>query len=334
MDIKNNLFNSPAKKLFLLAILLFTALILSSLAGRFPLPGLQNPRALLESSLNRTILIHIRLPRVIISLFMGMALATAGLIFQTILNNPMVEPGFLGVSQGASFGAALAIVLLSGKQWQIQILAITFGIAGLTFSIFLGSRFHFGHWVIRLVLAGIAVSALFSSGLGILKYLADREEKLQELSFWLLGGTGGVSWKNLLPIIPVLLIAFTILFLMRWRLNLLSLDDETALSISVNLKAERLIFLICAVVVTSLCISLCGMINWIGMIVPHIARKIFGANTRYTVPATMLLGGLFMMICDDFARVLFPAEIPLGIVTSIIGAVLFFPIMANNKVKA
>lgn len=243
----------------------------------------------------------------------------------------MVDAGFLGVSQGASFGAALAIVLLSGKQWQIQILAVLFGLAGLGLSVLLANRFHFGHWVMRLVLAGIAISALFSSGLGMLKYIADRDEKLQELSFWLLGSTGSVTWDNLLPILLPALISFIILFLLRWRLNLLSLDDETALSISVNLKMERLVFLFCAVLVTSLCISVCGVISWIGMIVPHIARKLFGANTRYTLPASMLIGGILMMVCDDIARVLFPAEIPLGVITAIIGAGLFLPVMAKRK---
>ncbi len=324
---------TPNQKILGLAFLLVAAFAVSCLAGRFPLPGLQSPVQLFSSPLNQTILVHIRLPRVIISMLLGMALSVSGLVFQTILNNPMVEPGFLGVSQGAAFGAALAIVAFNGKSSQIQLLAFLFGIAGLGFSILLANRFHFGHWVMRLVLAGIAVSALFSSGLGILKYLADREEKLQSLSFWLLGGTSGVSWDSLIPIIAPILIAFTILLLLRWRLNLLSLDDETALSISVNLKIERLIFLFCAVLVTSLCISICGLISWIGLIVPHIARKIFGANTHFTVPASMLIGGILMLICDDLARVLFPAEIPLGVITAILGTILFLPIMTNKTIR-
>lgn len=333
MDINSKESLTARRKIALLAILLLAAFVLSCLAGRYPQPGIQSFSSLFASSLNQTILIHIRLPRVIIALIMGMALSVSGLVFQTILNNPMVDAGFLGVSQGASFGAALAIVLLGGKQWQIQTLAVLFGLGGLGLSVLLANRFHFGHWVMRLVLAGIAISALFSSGLGMLKYIADRDEKLQELSFWLLGSTGSVTWNNLLPILFPALISFVILFLLRWRLNLLSLDDETALSISVNLKMERLVFLFCAVLVTSLCISVCGVISWIGMIVPHIARKLFGANTRYTLPASMLIGGILMMVCDDIARVLFPAEIPLGVITAIIGAGLFLPVMAKRKAQ-
>lgn len=313
--------------LALLFLLLLILLAVSMLLGRFPQPGLQDPSVILQEGIHRNILLSIRLPRVLMSLVLGASLSLAGLVFQTILNNPMVEPGFLGVSQGASFGAALAILLLGADQTMIQILAIIFGIGGLYLSILLARYLDVGHWVMRLVLAGIAVSAFFSSGLGMLKYYADRLDKLPMLSFWLLGSTGRVTWQILLPILPPIAFASMIIILLRWRLNLLSLDDETALSISVNVKTERLIFLVCAVVITALCISACGLISWIGMIVPHMCRRIFGANTRFTVPASILLGAILMMICDNISRVLFPLEIPLGVVTAIIGAMLFIPIM-------
>lgn len=315
--------------LALMALLLVIVFAISTLSGRFPQPGLQSPTMVLQEGIHRNILLQIRLPRVVMSLILGASLSLAGLVFQTILNNPMVEPGFLGVSQGASFGAALAILLLGGNQTMIQILAIFFGMGGLFLSMALARTLDVGHWVMRLVLAGIAISALFSSGLGMLKYYADRMERLPTLTFWLLGSTARVTWKTLLPIIPPILFAATILLVLRWRLNLLSLDDETAHSISVNVKRERTIFLICAVVVTALCISVCGLVGWVGMIIPHLCRKVFGANTRYTVPASILLGGILMMVCDDIARVLFPAEIPLGVVTAIIGASLFIPIMSS-----
>lgn len=321
-------------RLALLFLLLLILLAVSLLLGRFPKPGLQAPSVILQEGIHRNILLNIRLPRVLMSLVLGASLSLAGLVFQTILNNPMVEPGFLGVSQGASFGAALAILLLGADQTMIQILAIIFGIGGLYLSVLLARYLDVGHWVMRLVLAGIAVSAFFSSGLGMLKYYADRLDKLPVLSFWLLGSTGRVTWQVLLPILPPIAFASMIIILMRWRLNLLSLDDETALSISVNVKMERLIFLVCAVVITALCISACGLISWIGMIVPHMCRRIFGANTRFTVPASILLGAILMMICDDISRVLFPLEIPLGVVTAIIGALLFIPIMSGLSKNA
>ncbi len=324
---------SAALKIALLLLLLAVVFILSVLAGRFPLPGIQSPQTILASEMHRSILIHLRLPRVLISLILGISLSTAGLILQTIFNNPMVEPGFLGVSQGASFGAGLAIVFLNGRNEEIQLFAVFFGMCGLGLSILLANRFKFGSWVMRVVLAGIAVSALFSAGLGILKYFADRYERLPLLSFWLLGSTGRVTWTTLLPILPVFGFVLTIIFLLRWRLNLLSLDDETALSISVNVKAERLLFMFCSVVITAICISLCGIIGWIGMIVPHIARKLFGANTAYTIPASLLIGGILMIVCDDLARVMFPVEIPLGVVTSFVGAGLFLPVMSSRRVK-
>jgi iron complex transport system permease protein len=212
-------------------------------------------------------------------------------------------------------------------------MAAFFGMAGLALSYFLGRRIRFGGWVLRLVLAGIAVSALFSAGTGVLKYLADPLTELPEITFWLLGGLWRVGWHDLLFIFPGAAIGLLMLFLLRWRLNLLSLSDETALSLGTTPGRERALVLLAAVAGTSAVTALAGVVGWVGLIIPHIARRVFGADGRYTVPATLMLGGAFTVVADDFARSLLPGEIPLGILTSLIGASAFLILMVTARLE-
>ncbi|HBF41891.1 MAG TPA: ABC transporter permease [Anaerolineaceae bacterium] len=301
--------------------------------GRYPHPIWMNPAILNEDVMAQRLLLNLRMPRVITAMLLGMSLSAAGGVMQMLFRNPLVEPGFLGVSQGAGFGAALCIVFLTNNPLVVEGMATIFAILGLILSYFFARRMRYGGWLLRLVLAGIAVSALFSAGLGILKYVADPNSQLQEIVFWLLGGLYAVTWRSLFYILPVVIIGLVVIFLMRWRLNLLSLEDETAFSLGVSVGRERTLLLAAAVTITAVVISVAGIVGWVGLIVPHIARRLTGANAANFIPLSISLGGIFAVLCDDLARTLMAGEIPLGIITSLLGAVIFIFLMVKPNLK-
>ena len=191
----------------------------------------------------------------------------------------------------------------------------------------------FGGWVLRLVLSGIVVSAIMSSGLGILKYIADPLTELQEITFWLLGGLWSTNWADVLFILPVVVVCLIIVLLMRWRLNVLSLNDATAFSLGAATTRERVFLLTCAVIAVAAVTSVSGIVNWVGLIVPHLSRRIFGSNAQYSLPGSLLIGAIFTIICDVIARTALTGEIPLGIITSFLGAVIFIVLMSREKLK-
>jgi iron complex transport system permease protein len=305
--------------------------ILSLFLGRYPSPGFISPSQLANDVLAQRLVWGLRLPRLLTAMLLGMSLSAAGEVFQMILANPIVEPGFLGVSQGAAFGAAFSIIFLSTSPWAIQTMAGLFALLGLIISYYLAHRIRMGRWILRLVLAGIAVSALFSSGVGVLKYLADPLSELQEITFWLLGGLWSITWAQLRSILPVVLLSLWVMYRMRWRLNLLSLRDEISFSLGLKPARERALLLVAAVAATASIISVSGMVGWIGLIMPHLARRLFGANARFAMPGSMLIGGIFAILCDDLARTLMIGEIPLGILTSLIGAIFFISLMLTKN---
>lgn len=321
------------RPLTLLALALLAIFLLSALIGRYPAPGFLTFDRLASDDLAQRLVFNLRLPRLITALLLGMTLAAAGMVFQLLFSNPLVEPGFLGVSQGAAFGAAFSIVFLSGSAIVTQTSAAAFALAGLAFSYLLARRLRYGGWVLRLVLAGIAVSAFFSAGLGLLKYLADPLTQLPEITFWLLGGLASLTWNKLFAILPAVLIGLTVIFLYRWRLNILALDEQTAFSLGIPAGRERLLLIFAAVLPTAALISVSGMVGWVGLIIPHIARRLFRADARTSLPAAILLGGIFTMLCDDLARTLLAGEIPLGILTSLFGALIFLALMTLQPPK-
>jgi iron complex transport system permease protein len=313
-----------------LALLCF--IVISLYFGRYPAPGFLTPQQLGSDTMAQRLVLNLRLPRVITAVLLGMSLSAAGTVLQMIFGNPLVEPGFLGVSQGASFGAALAIISLGTSSWLVQGSAAFFAFLGLGLSYLVARQVRYGGWVLRLLLAGIAISALFSAGVGILKFVADPFRQLPEITFWLLGGLWSINWSALLSILPVVLVGLFIMMQMRWRLNLLSLDDATAFSMGAAPGRERALLLGAAVAATAAVISVSGMVGWIGLIIPQLARRLFGADARYSLPAALLLGGAFTLLCDDLARTLLAGEIPLGILTSLLGAAFFIALMSTQKV--
>ncbi|MBN1993766.1 MAG: iron ABC transporter permease [Anaerolineae bacterium] len=320
---------SPARLLWLLALGLLLVFLLSVFVGRYPAPYWMSPGLLQEDALAQRLVFSLRLPRLLTALLLGMTLSACGAVLQMVFRNPLVEPGFLGVSQGAAFGAAFSILWIGSSPVVIEILATLFALLGLLLSYTLARQWRFGGWALRLILAGIAVSALFSAGVGVLKYLADPLTQLPEITFWLLGGLWSVTWRDLLYILPLVLPGLALVYLMRWRLNLLSLNDETAFSLGAAPGRERGLLLVAAVAATAAVISVSGVVGWVGLIVPHLARRLGGANAQFTVPISMLVGGIFVVICDNLARTLLPGEIPLGILTSLIGALIFIGLMLS-----
>ena len=322
------------ERLFLfLGLSLVVALGLSLLVGRYPTAFWMSPAVLKGDELARQLVWNLRLPRVLTACLLGMTLAGCGAVLQMIFRNPLVEPGFLGVSQGAAFGAGLSILYLGGAPLLMEGTATVFACLGLTASYLVARRVRYGGWILRLVLSGIAVSALFSSGVGMLKYLADPLTELPDLVLWMLGGLWGVTWADFLYILPLVIPGLIVVLLMRWRLNLLSLDDETSFSLGVAPGRERTLVLGAAVAATAAVVSVAGVVGWIGLIIPHIARRLTGADAQRALPASLLLGGLFALGCDVLSRALLAGEVPLGILTSFFGALLFIAMMLSRNIR-
>ncbi|MBI9101356.1 MAG: iron ABC transporter permease [Spirochaetales bacterium] len=321
--------DNPILYILILLILIF----LSLLIGRYPRPGIISPGLIFSDPLLQKVILQLRLPRMIVALLLGASLGGGGLVMQTIMANPLVEPGFLGVSQGAAFGAALAIMAGASSIFPIQLSAVVFAIMGLAFSYFVAKRLTFGGWILRLLLAGIITSALFTAGIGVIKSLADPMKELQEITFWMMGGLWGVGWKEVLWTSPVVLLCLSVFWVFRWRINLLSLDDRISFSLGTSPEKLKVILLVCAVIAVALVISVSGLVGWIGLIAPHLARRIFGADTRYSLPGAVYLGACGTLIFDDLARTIMMNEIPLGIITSSFGALIFLIIMTGRTGK-
>jgi iron complex transport system permease protein len=291
--------------------------------GRYPTAGFSAPWALWGDAVARRVVVDIRLPRVLGALMLGSALAGAGAVLQMLFRNPLVEPGFLGVSQGAALGAGAGILWFGGSAVAVQGLAAGLAMAGLLASWALARKIRYGGWILRLLLAGIAVGAVFSAGLGLMKAVADPLKQLPDLTFWLMGGLWGVRWETVLRFAPAWAAAMAVAFAMRWRTGLLSLGDETASSLGVAVAAERLLLLLAAAAAVASTVAYAGIVGWVGLLVPHVARRMAGADSRRSLPLAMVLGALFALGCDGVARTAAATEIPLGILTSLAGTALF-----------
>ena len=259
----------------------------------------------------------IRLPRIILGLTTGLSLAVSGAVYQGCFRNPLVEPYILGVSAGAACGAALAIVYPHVFP-QIQLSAFFFALAAVSVTYSL-ARSRGETSPMALVLSGIIVGALFGALVGIMKYLA-ADAQLREITFWMMGGLYYATWDDASRVVYCVVPVFFLLWWYSWHLNILSLGDEEARSLGLNPPLCRFLFVIAATFIAAVCVSTCGIIAWVGLMMPHAARLLFGPDNRWVVPGAAILGGFFLLVCDTIARILTTAEIPLGIVTSIVGA--------------
>ena len=270
-----------------------------------------------------SVVTKIRLPRVLMSIIIGMGIAGAGTSYQAIFSNPLVSPDILGVSSGAGFGAALGILIsTSSNIFTIQGMALTFGILSVVIVLAI-SRIQKKTELFVLVLSGVIVSSLFEALVSLIKYVSDPQDKLPAITVWLMGSLANSSYNDLLAAACVILPCLAVLLILRWKMNLLSLDEEEAISLGINVKKLRIVIIVISTLITAVSVSLCGIIGWIGLVIPHVARLFIGTDHRVLVPSSIFLGGIYLMIIDTIARAATSAEIPISILTAIIGAPFF-----------
>lgn len=285
-----------------------------------------------ENSQALYVLTVIRIPRLLLSLMAGGSLAVSGAAYQGLLRNPMVSPDILGVSSGASTGAILCL-LLGASLWVMQGVAFAFGLGAVAIVLLLGRLIGRGSSkLLVLVLAGVVISSIFSAFTSLIKYIADSNDKLPAIVFWLMGSFARSSnWNSLLVLAVAMALGSVPLMLLRHRMNVLSFGEEEAQTMGVDVRRTRLIIICCATVLTAATVTLCGNIGWVGLILPHLMRLIVGPDYRYLLPSCLLAGGLFMLLVDNTVRLLLPGEMPVGIVTSLIGAPLFIYLLFQGR---
>lgn len=323
-----------------LALLLCLTVLFSLTLGKYPLSlgelgeyllslcgfgGMDEQRA----GLLRNILVEIRLPRIFAAVLIGAALSVSGAAFQSMFINPLVSPSLLGVLSGASFGAALGMIV-SGDWLMVQLSSFAFGLVAVLLSLGV-ARLYRGDRLLMLLLGGIISGALFTSLLSVIKYLADPYNQLPAIVYWLMGGLGMVDTGTVLVVsIPIGLGILVILALSPY-LNILSMGDDEATTLGVRVGLIRMILIFAATLVSALTVVLGGMIGWVGLIVPHIARMLTGPDNRLLLPVAALMGGLYLVVVDDLSRLVFSVEIPLGIVTSLVGIPFFALVLKNAR---
>ncbi|WP_295612040.1 iron ABC transporter permease [uncultured Methanobrevibacter sp.] len=327
------------KEIISIVLLVFLPIILffaSFLMGRYPVSPVDVVKTILSpifpqltvSSTINTIVWQIRLPRILAALLVGASLSMAGTAFQGIFKNPLVSSDLLGVSNGAGFGAALAI-LFSGSGIVIQIFAFIFGIISVSITYLISKAYRAGG-ILILILSGVAISAFFNSLISAIKFVADPEDKLPEIVYWLMGSLASITMDEIIMIIIPLFIGFIILYLLRWQMNILAMGDEEAQSLGLNPSRVRLIIIAACTLLTSAAVSISGIIGWIGMIIPHMARIVVGPDNKILIPASLSLGASFLLLIDNISRVVISIEIPIGILTSIIGVPLFLYLLRRG----
>lgn len=275
------------------------------------------------------ILFRVRLPRIVLACLVGASLAVAGASYQGIFQNPMASPDILGTSAGASFGAALAIMLFA-QRGAIALGAFAAGMASIAF-VFLVSRKTKGNRILGLVLSGIMVSSLFTAGVSYLKLVADPTDQLPSITYWLMGSLASTSLNDLKFALLPMLIGIVPLFLLRWQINALTMGEEEAKTMGVNTKAVRATVILCATLVTAASVSVSGVIGWVGLVIPHLCRRMVGNNYQYLLPASLVTGALFLLCVDNISRNALNTEIPIGILTAVIGAPFFMYLLTRKE---
>ena len=351
--------NHEWEKQYKARFVIFTAalvvvFIISFLIGRYPISPLDLGGLLLNSVLEginsflglfgantdfhinnfwdentEAVYLNIRLPRILLACLVGCCISTAGAAYQGVFQNPMAAPDILGASSGAAFGAAL-MILLGGSTWLITGSAFFFSLTTVMFVI-LVSKFAQGNKVLGLILGGIVISSLFTSGTSYIKLVADPTDQLPQITYWLMGSLTEAKLTEVgLACIPML-IGIIPLIALRWRINILTLGDEEAASMGVDIRKIRIIVILCSTLITAASVAVSGMISWVGLVIPHFARRIVGNNYMRLLPMSMIMGALFLLLVDDISRNLMAKEIPLGILTSLVGAPFFIYLLTRKE---
>ena len=273
------------------------------------------------TAMEYNVVMTVRLPRILLALLIGAGLSISGASFQGMFGNPLVSADILGVAAGAGFGASIGI-LLFGNGYVTQILALLFGLAAIGFTYAIGGVKK-SMPIFMLVLAGVVTSALFNALISLTKFVADPEEKLPAITYWLMGSLGTASYRDLYTAGPIILIGIIILLAVRWRINLLTLPDDEAKSLGISVTSLKWTVIIGATLCTAAAVAIAGIVGWVGLIIPHIARMFVGNNNERVLPMSLALGAAYLLIIDTLARTLTAAEIPLSILTAIVGAPFF-----------
>ncbi len=325
----------------LLLLLLFLAVFISLTLGRYPitldeiydfiaalLSG-QGQAGCQKFHILKNIFIDIRLPRIVAAMLVGASLSVSGAAFQSMFINPLVSPGLLGVLAGASFGAALGMIVAS--TWlAVQICSVTCGLAAVGAAMGMAKLYR-GDRLLMMILGGIISGALFTSLLSVVKYLADPYDQLPAIVYWLMGGFSTVDTKTVWAVcIPMGLGIATLISLANY-LNVLSMGDEEARCLGVNVRIIRILLIFPATLISALTVALGGIIGWVGLVIPHIARMLVGPDNRKLLPVSAIVGALYLLVVDDISRLVFTVEIPIGILTSLVGIPFFALVLGKSR---
>lgn len=281
--------------------------------------------------MDEKLLIGIRLPRTMATVIVGAALALSGAVYQGIFKNPLVSPDFLGVSSGACVGAAIAI-LLSLSSGLIQVYAFFGGILAVTLTVLIPKAMR-SESNLMLVLAGIIIGGAMTSVLGFIKYIADPETQLAAITYWQLGSFAYVDNHAVLSVLPLSIIAAAVLLAMSWWINVLSLGEKEAQMLGANVSVLRGVCIICSTVLTAGAVCISGTIGWVGLVIPHFGRMIIGSDNRHLLPGCCFIGGIFMLLVDTITRVIGPAEMPVSILTGLLGAPFFAWLLYRQRMN-
>ena len=308
----------------ILFVVLISTMIIAICAGRYTMNLNDISNAIFQKGLNSqmdTVVWNIRLPRIIMSVLIGAGLSVSGVCLQAMFGNPLVSAHTLGVSYSAGFGAALGILIFNNFLY-IQVLATLMGFLGM-FITYRMSRKNGQSSILMLVLSGVIVGAVFEALTSLIIFVADPEQKLPAITYWLMGSMAGTSWSDILKAAPFVVVSIAILWLLRWRLNVISLSEDEAISLGINIRQTRILIIITTTVIASVAVSFCVVIAFVGLAVPHLMRMLCGNDHRVLLTANFLGGGIFLLVIDTLARSATATEIPLSILTAVVGAPIF-----------
>ncbi|MDR0401231.1 MAG: iron ABC transporter permease [Treponema sp.] len=311
---------------------LAASFLLSLSIGRYPIPVsailARIAGAPFESARMEAIFFNVRLPRLLLACLVGCSLAAAGASYQGVFQNPLAAPDILGASSGAAAGATLAI-LLRLPGFLITLSAFCASLLTIAIVLPLGSRAR-GKRVVGLILAGLMVSSIWNAAVSYMKLTADPNSQLPEITYWLMGSLAKAKPEDIRFVLPLMALGALPLILFRWRINLLTLREEEAQSLGINVRVLRAVVIVGSTLLTASAVSVSGVIGWAGLVIPHITRRLVGNDYRILMPASMLTGALFLLLIDNISRNLFAAEIPLGILTSLVGAPFFLWLLGRK----
>ena len=328
----------PILRICILLAVLAVLFLASFVLGRYDVPASQVVRILLHgmglpmeqtwTDPMATAILQIRLPRILLAALVGCALSAAGTAYQSAFQNPMAAPDILGASSGACFGATLAI-LLDASDALVTASAFLASLFTVVLVYLISCRAK-GNRIVNLLLSGIMVSSLFSAGISYVKLVADPSSKLPEITYWLMGSLSGSREEDVLFVLWPVLVGVLPLLALRWRINLLTLGEEEAHAMGVHTGRLRLTVILSATVLTAASVAVAGMIGWIGLVIPHLSRRLVGNDCRYLFPCSMVFGAVFLMLVDNISRNLLPVEIPIGILMALVGAPFFLYLMTKR----